>query len=60
MYLSVAAAAIYMASQASEVKKTQKGTSTVNSSAREWAGDLVYVHLFGINHILVDIKRCEK
>ena len=29
VYLSVAAAAIYMASQASEIKKTQKGLSSL-------------------------------
>ena len=33
MYLSVAAAAIYMASQASEVKKTQKGKKLLSVCA---------------------------
>lgn len=36
VYLSIAAAAIYMASQASEVKKTQKGTNHLFSSAVRW------------------------
>ncbi len=40
VYLSVAAAAIYMASQASDVKKTQKGSHKGERARRERAAGM--------------------